>query len=706
MGSHGANKAFPFVLLALGIAVFLDWFFLSEIKQREKEARQAHLRAIEADRKQEEKDKALRKNQINAAEAWVDRCQKAHGLVTIHSSYPCKRGEGVLHTVTCSRLLETRKVRLSGGITTDQWTRLDKGTLLITNQRIVFIGDNGNRSVAIKEIIGTEEYQDGFEVTSAKRSKPMRFTCDNPVLVRTIVTAVQEHPEIKLVQEDSLPQPQADWKEQKPRYVIHSLDGGGGAKKTVFPGGYLEMVEDAAAELGAFVKELDGEETTTELLEQVTGIDAVEELGAFSTKNAKLGFLVYEDLMRSFKGLGYSTETAGEAELVGLACGILQVLQFAGVEETLNWEVEEVRAQVRGALVALGQAVEEAVQLSLPEGQFLFPFVFSYSENGKALGQRYLTLLYRWASIVAKADGTISKSESEWLANILKGAGMTEVAPRVGRVKADPVVSKPLRDLERMVGLEAVKGEVSKLANLVRIQQERERQGIKAVNVSYHCVFTGNPGTGKTTVARIVAGIYKELGVLKKGHLVETDRTGLVAEYVGQTGPKTNKVIDSALDGVLFVDEAYSLVEGGQNDYGKEAIATLLKRMEDDRARLVVILAGYSENMKRFIDSNPGLQSRFNRYIEFPDYEAADLTEIFKRFAKGSQYRLGAGTEEAVRSVMEEAIAHKDGQFGNGRFARNVFEKAIERQAMRLAGVGSLTKEMLQELLPEDILEA
>jgi SpoVK/Ycf46/Vps4 family AAA+-type ATPase len=341
---------------------------------------------------------------------------------------------------------------------------------------------------------------------------------------------------------------------------------------------------------------------------------------------------------------------------------------------------------------------------SVPEDKFFFPFVFSFTESGRTLGQRFLTLLYRWASIVAKADGMISEAESTWLAKIMQDAGLKETAvPRPGDVRADAVVSKPMRELEKMVGLGAVKTEVEKLANLVRIQQAREQQGIKSVKVSYHCVFTGNPGTGKTTVARIVAGIYKDLGVLKKGHLVETDRAGLVGEYVGQTGPKTNKVIDSALDGVLFIDEAYSLVGGGEKDYGKEAIATLLKRMEDDRSRLVVILAGYSENMKRFIDSNPGLQSRFNRYIEFPDYEAADLVEIFKRFAKTSQYRLGEGTEEVLRGVMEEAVAHKDGQFGNGRFARNVFEKTIERQATRLASVGNLTKAALEELLPEDV---
>lgn len=686
----------------LGIAVIIDICLTLSVKQQKDDAMQRQQVVERKQRKaREEHEKALHETQVNATQVWADRCQKAHGFVAIHSAFPCKRGEGVLHSEEGVQLMETRKVRLPGGITTDQWTQLDTGTLLVTNQRIVFIGGNGNRSVAIKDLIATKGYVDGFELTSCKRAKPMRFSCENSVLIRTMVNAVQEHPETKLVPEDSLPPPQIEIEEQD-----HEGAEKSDVKEMTIPSGYLEMVTDAAAELGAFVRKLDEEPATTELLKQVEGIDAVEGLGVFSTKSAKLGFLVYMDLLRTCKGLGYSAETAEEAEFAGIACGFLQILKSENAMETSKWAEEEFRAQTKEDLISMGRIIEDSVQLALPEDQFLFPFVFSYSENGQVLGQRYLTLLYRWASIVAKADGTISKSESEWLANILKGAGMTEVAPRAGRVKADPVVSKPLRDLERMVGLEAVKGEVSKLANLVRIQQERERQGIKAVNVSYHCVFTGNPGTGKTTVARIVAGIYKELGVLKKGHLVETDRTGLVAEYVGQTGPKTNKVIDSALDGVLFIDEAYSLVEGGQNDYGKEAIATLLKRMEDDRARLVVILAGYSENMKRFIDSNPGLQSRFNRYIEFPDYEAADLTEIFKRFAKGSQYRLGAGAEEAVRGVMEKAVAHKDGQFGNGRFARNVFEKAIERQAMRLAGVGSLTKEMLQELLPEDILEA
>lgn len=264
--------------------------------------------------------------------------------------------------------------------------------------------------------------------------------------------------------------------------------------------------------------------------------------------------------------------------------------------------------------------------------------------------------------------------------------------------------SKHLMELESLIGLTSVKKEIQTLTNFIKIQQEREKQGLKSSSLSYHCVFTGNPGTGKTTVTRIVADIYKELGVLRKGHLVETDRAGLVAEYVGQTAVKTNKIIDSALDGVLFIDEAYSLIGGGENDYGKEAIATLLKRMEDDRDRLVVILAGYTKEMKDFIDTNPGLQSRFNRYIEFPDYTAEELYQIFELNMKKFDYRLADGAKEQLMQYFEQAVANKDKNFGNGRFVRNTFEKVLEHQANRLASVSNLTTEQLSEITIEDLL--
>ena len=259
-------------------------------------------------------------------------------------------------------------------------------------------------------------------------------------------------------------------------------------------------------------------------------------------------------------------------------------------------------------------------------------------------------------------------------------------------------------DLDGLIGLNIVKEEVKTLRNYIIIQQEREKKGLKSTQVSYHCVFTGNPGTGKTTVARIVADVYRSLGVLKKGHLVETDRSGLVADYVGQTATKTNKIIDRALDGVLFIDEAYSLVGGGDNDYGKEAIATLLKRMEDDRDRLVVILAGYSDEMKQFIDSNPGLQSRFNRYIHFPDYNADELFQIFEVNCKKNDYVMTEEAKTALKSLLDKAVAEKDKNFGNARFVRNLFEKTLERQANRLSKQENLSKEMLTEITESDLM--
>jgi SpoVK/Ycf46/Vps4 family AAA+-type ATPase len=225
-------------------------------------------------------------------------------------------------------------------------------------------------------------------------------------------------------------------------------------------------------------------------------------------------------------------------------------------------------------------------------------------------------------------------------------------------------------------------------------------------NLSYHCVFTGNPGTGKTTVARIVAEIYKELGVLKKGHLVETDRSGLVGEYVGQTAPKTNAIIDSALDGVLFIDEAYSLVQGGQGDYGKEAISTLLKRMEDDRDRLVVILAGYSKEMDDFINSNSGLQSRFNRYIEFPDYSSEELLQIFDFIIKKNEFVLTDEASNLVKEVIAKAVANKNNNFGNARYIRNLFEKVITQQANRIATAENISNEVLSKIEAVDIIHA
>ena len=270
-----------------------------------------------------------------------------------------------------------------------------------------------------------------------------------------------------------------------------------------------------------------------------------------------------------------------------------------------------------------------------------------------------------------------------------------------------PLEGDPYKELDELIGLNQVKEEVHSLANFVKIQKQREAKGLKTPKMSFHLVFTGSPGTGKTTVARIVARIYKDLGVLKKGHMVETDRSGLVANYVGQTATKTNALVDSALNGVLFIDEAYALVPSNKNnDYGQEAISTLLKRMEDDRDRLVVIVAGYTNEMKRFIDSNPGLQSRFNRYINFPDYTSGELCDIFNMYVKKNQYSLTLDAERYLRTRLDSAVKHKDRNFGNARYARNIFEKSIQRQANRLSKEKNPTTKQLSELTASDIREA
>lgn len=261
-----------------------------------------------------------------------------------------------------------------------------------------------------------------------------------------------------------------------------------------------------------------------------------------------------------------------------------------------------------------------------------------------------------------------------------------------------------MQELNGMIGLKRVKTEISSLRNFVIVQKQREQNGLKGMNVSYHCVFSGNPGTGKTTVARIVAGIYKELGILKKGHLVEVQRSDLVAEYVGQTAPKTNAKIDEALDGVLFIDEAYTLSKGHENDFGKEAIDTLLKRMEDDRDRLVVILAGYKNEIKGFINTNPGLESRFNRYINFEDYTADELVQIFLSNLQKAQYKITQEAFSSVQNLIVNAVATKSPHFGNGRYVRNLFEKIIQKQSDRLAQIAHPTKEQLCVIVEQDII--
>ena len=218
-------------------------------------------------------------------------------------------------------------------------------------------------------------------------------------------------------------------------------------------------------------------------------------------------------------------------------------------------------------------------------------------------------------------------------------------------------------------------------------------------------VFSGNPGTGKTMIARFMARVYHTLGVLSKGHLIETDRSGLVGGYVGQTAIKTRGVLESALGGVLFIDEAYALSSKGENDFGQEAIDTVLKYMEDHRDDLIVIVAGYTLPMRRFISSNPGLESRFNKYVDFADYTAEEMMGIFRLYCKKSCYELSAGAEEELAGLLSAAAADAE-RFGNGRGVRNLFEKVLSAQANRLAAKDDVTKDELMKFRKEDVVEA
>jgi len=286
---------------------------------------------------------------------------------------------------------------------------------------------------------------------------------------------------------------------------------------------------------------------------------------------------------------------------------------------------------------------------------------------------------------------------------------LSEDAPKTKAEESPetPNLDELLAQLDELVGLEKVKENVRSLINLVKVRKLREEHSLPVPPISLHLVFMGNPGTGKTTVARLIAQLYHAIGVLSKGQLVEVDRSGLVAGFVGQTAVKTSEVIKSALGGVLFIDEAYALTSAeGSNDFGHEAVETILKAMEDHRDDLVVIVAGYDELMEKFISSNPGLESRFNRYFVFEDYDGEQLYAIFQSMCRKNRYELSEDAAEYAKKLLNDLYEQRDENFGNARDVRNLFENIVTVHSNRVAQLAEPTKDDLTTVIKEDVEKA
>lgn len=427
------------------------------------------------------------------------------------------------------------------------------------------------------------------------------------------------------------------------------------------------------------------------------------------------------DILTTLTALGKSPRTMSDRELVsclGLDYAVAHRMRLSermneltrqvgadAAEQFLTRELAQFSARLDSASAGAELRLPAAVA-GMTERQRLAPLLHELAIQ-----------LHRFFTILIKLDKEVTRQESEgferfWSAyralTTLEGGADAPCGGDAGErthealPEAEPEPD-PIEQLQKLIGLDTIKREIDTWTNHLKVQQMRREKGLKSLTTTLHMVFTGSPGTGKTTVARIVARILHNIGCLSKGHLTEVDRAGLVGQYVGQTASKVDTVVREAMGGALFVDEAYSLVRGSGNDYGTEALDALVKRMEDHREDFVVIVAGYTEEMEEFLDANPGLRSRFTRFFHFPDYTSAELLKIFDLFLDKYEYVLEDDARALLEAHFTECYDGRDRSFGNGRMARRLFEYCVEQQSNRLAAGETVTLDDLKLVTVADV---